>query len=92
MSPIDKAMGFLRDRKTSYCLTFQPEQPANMAVLEDLARFCRANESCVVPGDHDKSLVLEGRREAFLRIQQHIRLSPEQLFRLYGGVATQGEN
>lgn len=49
----------------------------------DLVRFCRAAESCVVPRDHDRTLVLEGRREVFLRITQHMNLSSEQLFALY---------
>jgi len=80
---IDAVLGFLRDRSRSYQLTFELMQPANIIVLEDLARFCRANESCVVPGDRDRSLVLEGRREVWLRIQQHLHLTPEQLFALY---------
>jgi hypothetical protein len=29
--------------------------------------------------------VLEGRREVWLRIQQHLNLTTEQLFQLYGG-------
>jgi hypothetical protein len=51
----------------------------------DLAVFCRANETCAVPGDRDKTLMLEGRREVFLRIMQHRHLTPDQLFSLYGG-------
>jgi hypothetical protein len=80
---IDKVVEFLRKRAHSYQLTFQKEQPANLIVLEDLARFCRANETCVVPGDTMKTYILEGRREVWLRIQQHLRLTPEQLFALY---------
>lgn len=80
---ISATITFLRGRSLAYKLTFQPNQPANMAVLQDLAQFCRANESCVIPGDRDRSLVLEGRREAWLRIQQNLNLTPEQLFTLY---------
>lgn len=76
-------LDFLSNRKTSYLLTFEVSQPANVSVLEDLARFCRANESCVIPGDRDRTLMLEGRREVWLRIQQHLNLSPEQMFALY---------
>ena len=76
---------FLAQRKLSYQLTFQQEQPANVDVLIDLARFCRANETCVVKGDRDSGLVLEGRREVWLRIQQHLGLTPEQLLALYSG-------
>lgn len=80
-----ETLQFLSTRKRCYQLTFQKDQPANMSVLEDLARFCRANETCVVPNDRDRSLVLEGRREVWLRIQQHLQLSPEILFALYTG-------
>lgn len=78
-----RVITYLADRKKAYQLTFQLNQPANVLVLEDLARFCRAKESCAVPGDRDKTFILEGRREVFLRIQNHLNLSPEQLFTLY---------
>lgn len=79
----DKVLSYLRNRKKSYQLTFKFENPAGRMVLEDLASFCRANESCVMPGDHDRTLLLEGRREVWLRLQQHLNLSPEQLSQLY---------
>lgn len=82
---IEKAFGYLRNRQMSYQLTFQINQPANVSVLMDLAIYCRACESCVVPGDPVKTAVLEGRREVWLRIQQHLNLTPEQLFAIYGG-------
>ena len=82
---IEFALEYIADRKKAYQLTFQLHQPANIFVMEDLAKFCRANESCVVPGDSDKTLVLEGRREVWLRIQQHLHLTPEQLMQLYSG-------
>ena len=82
----DDAVGqFLSERKTAYQLTFPNNTTASDIVLEDLARFCRANESCVVPGDHDRTLLLEGRREVWLRIQQHLQLTPEQLMSLFTG-------
>lgn len=83
MSFVDDALSFLSDRAKAYLLTFSVSQPENVYVLEDLARFCRANESCVIPGDRDRTLILEGRREVWLRIQQHLHLTPEQLFALY---------
>lgn len=63
---------------------------AGQAVLIDLADFCRAAETCIVRKkdktlDRDIALVLEGRREVWLRIEQHLRLRPEQLFALYNG-------
>lgn len=83
MNLVDDALGYLRDRKHAYQGTFNRTQPAAIYVLEDLAKFCRANESCVVPGDRDRSLILEGRREVWLRIQQHLHLTPEQLMALF---------
>lgn len=66
-------------------MVFRKDNPAAMAVLADLAVYCRAAETCVVPNDRDKTLVLEGRREAFLRITQHLHLSVEDLYAIYGG-------
>lgn len=83
MGFFEDAIGFIRDRSKAYLLTFETKQPANMMVLEDLARFCRANESCVIPGDRDKTLILEGRREVWLRIMQMIHLTPEEQFMLF---------
>lgn len=82
---VDATRAFLRNRRLAYQRTFQVNQPANIEVMEDLARFCRANETCVVPGDRDRSLILEGRREVWLRIQQHLHLTEEQLMQLYSG-------
>lgn len=73
----------IEDTQKAYLLTFQLTQPANIHVLEDLCRFCRGAETCVVPGDRDKTLVLEGRREVWLRIQQLTNMTPEQLFAIY---------
>jgi hypothetical protein len=84
---VDRTIGYLHNRKLAYIRTFDLAQPANVEVLDDLARFCRANETCVVPGDRDLSLVAEGRREVWLRIQQHLHLSEEQLMQLYSGNA-----
>lgn len=85
----EATLAFLSDRKKAYKLTFSLMNPASVRALADLAVFCRANESCVVPGDHDRTMLLEGRREVWLRITQHLNLSPEQLFDLYTGKGTQ---
>lgn len=73
---------FLVTRKRDYSLTFK--QPAGQAVLYDLAKFCRADETCFHE-DPRLHAVLEGRREVFLRIQKHLNLTPEQLYALYAG-------
>lgn len=51
-------------------------------VLDDLRGFCRADRSCWDP-DPRVHAVMEGRREVWLRIQQHMELTEEQLLRLY---------
>lgn len=72
-----------RIRTRDYRLTFGTVW--GQAVLTDLADFCRAQETCVVPGDRDRTLVLEGRRETWLRIAQHMHLTPEQQFAIATG-------
>lgn len=54
-------------------------------VLVDLARFCRATETCVIPGDRDRSLMLAGRHEVWLRLQEYRQLTPEQLYEMKTG-------
>lgn len=75
---------FIRRRKRDYQLTFK-QSMSGQAVLVDLAKFCRANETCVIPDSQRMTDVLEGRREVFLRIQQHLNLSDEQLYAIFAG-------
>jgi hypothetical protein len=71
----------LADRQRAYALALKT--PAGEAILADLAVFCRANETCVVPGDRDRTYVLEGRREVYLRIKDHLELAIDQLAEKY---------
>lgn len=80
MTP-EKVSEVLGDRQRAYMLAFK--EAAGAAVLADLAIFCRADETCVVPGDRDRTYVLEGRREVYLRIQDHLRLTTEALVQKY---------
>lgn len=80
MTP-DELLQIMTDRKRAYQLAFN--SPAGEAVLFDLTPFCRARETCVVPGERDKTFVLEGRREVYLRIRDHLDLTPEQLVERY---------
>lgn len=73
---------FLKRRKINYQLALT--SPAGQAVLQDLAKFCRADASTFHANARSHAL-LEGRREVWLRIQQHLNLTPEQLVALYGG-------
>lgn len=72
----------LMTRRYAYQKTFRT--PFGEAVLVDLARFCRANESTFDPDPRVHALA-EGRREAWLRIQEHLNLSPDELWKLYDG-------
>lgn len=76
--------GFMHGRKQAYMQTFQTNQPANVLVLADLQRFCRANETTFNP-DARIAANLDGRREVWLRIQNHLNLNEEQLAELYAG-------
>jgi len=71
---------FLRSRAQAYTKTFSGI-PAE-TVLEDLAKFCRANES-TFHSDARIEGIMQGRREVWLRISQHLNLSPDELLQLY---------
>lgn len=78
---VAKARGILRGRAQDYRQTFTgvPQQ----RVLADLAKFCRAHDSTFHP-DARVAAVLEGRREVWLRLQQHLNLTDDQLWSIYG--------
>lgn len=78
---MSKAQEFLAERRTDYIRTFNT--PAGQKVMEDLARFCRAHES-TFHADPRIHAALEGRREVWLRIQQHLQLSDDQLWGMFG--------
>lgn len=69
-------------RKRQYQHAFAPGAPAHAALI-DLGRFCRFACSEVIIGDHDRTLVLAGRREAFCRILDHLHFQPDELLELY---------
>lgn len=79
---LTEAFGRLHTRRNMYRFTFEPSQPANLAVLADLARFCRANET-TFHADERIANMLAGRREVWLRIANHLNLTTEQLYQIY---------
>lgn len=81
MTP-EKALEIFTDRKRAYQLVFG-DSPASLAVLEDLTAFCRGRETCMIPGDRDRTYALLGRNEVFHRIRDHLELSPEELMAKY---------
>jgi hypothetical protein len=71
---------FISRRRNAYCKTFLC--PPGEEVLEDLAKFCRAHVSTFAL-DARAHAVAEGRREVWLRIQNNLRLTDEQLWALH---------
>ena len=76
-----EAKNFLSQRRTAYQLTFTGAH--GDSVIEDLAKFCRADESTFNPDPRIHAL-MEGRREVFLRIKQHLNMTDEQLWTKIG--------
>lgn len=74
-------LNFLHGRKRAYVETFD-NPGAGKAVLADLAKFCRAHTS-TFHQDPRIAAQLDGRREVWLRIQQHLQLTDEQLWDLF---------
>lgn len=81
-------MSYLTTRKRAYQMAFT--SPAGQIVLEDLAKFCRAEDSCF-NADPRLHAVLEGRREVWLRIQAHLNRSPTELNKMFGGLQLTGD-
>lgn len=83
-TPVQRAQDFLIGRSGAYQRVFDVEDQDIRIILEDLALFCRAHTSTANSNPHVASR-LDGRREVWLRIQQHLRLDNESLWRLYDG-------
>lgn len=80
--PIREALALTTENQLAYNACFNFDAPQGFHVLKDLARFCRANESTFNPDPRTHAL-LEGRREVWLRIQEHLQLTPEQIYSLH---------
>lgn len=76
-----RAIDHIRNRKRAYQQTFI-QNMASEIVMEDLARFCRAGKSTFDPDPRVHAL-LEGRREVWQRIAQHLNLTEEELYSIF---------
>jgi len=86
---LERSWLFLTKRSGAYRAIFAG--PVAHTVLEDLAQFCRANESTYHP-DPRVHAALEGRREVWLRIAAHLNLPDEELWKLYNpGIRLKGD-
>ena len=90
LSIIERAREFLVGRKAAYERTFPDKDIDARIVLEDLAKFCRAHESTANKDPHVASR-LDGRREVWLRIQHHLKLDSEYIWRIYMGSQPKGD-
>lgn len=67
-------------RRRSYHAVFN--SPEGKEVLKDLAQFCGSMKSSFSP-DPYQTAFREGRREVWLRIQTHLKLTEDDIFNLY---------
>jgi hypothetical protein len=74
---IDRVKSYLRTRAQDYRQVFSGVHGER--VLDDLAKFCRAHESTFNP-DARMEGVLQGRREVWLRIARHLKMTEEELW------------
>lgn len=73
----------LKDRRLAYANVFgKKDDIATDIVIKDLAKFCRAHES-TFHKDPRMHAVLEGRREVWLRIQEYLQLTIEQIYQTH---------
>lgn len=88
MSDISRLRNLIITRQGAYKGLFKG--PLADLVLADMAAFCRAHESTF----HENARIaamLDGRREVWLRVSNHLHMSPEALFRLSTGFTGEGE-
>lgn len=82
LTTVGEATAEISCRKQAYQLV--ANQPAGQIVIRDLAEFCMAYESCY---DADARIHArkEGRRDVWLRLQAHLKLTDDQLFAIATG-------
>ena len=83
---IEKLRGLLFRRRYAYQQTFRG--PFGEEVLKDLAVYCFASMT-TFQGDRDGALLAEGRRQVWLRMAEHLNMSPEELWKKYDGRAAE---
>ena len=79
---LSKVRGLFQKRKMAYCQALNKNSVHAKVVLEDLAKFCRAYDSTFTKDDR-MTAVLEGRREVWLRIQNYLNLSSDEIYELH---------
>lgn len=85
LSPAQQARkNYLLKRMQAYQHVFNSENTFLADVFNDLSRFCRANDTTfhIDPRAH---AALEGRREVWLRIKDHLDMNVDDLLIKLGG-------
>lgn len=78
MTPYERVFSYVTSLSRAYRMTFGDgiiKEGHTAYVLEDLAKFCHANTTTL----NERQA---GRREVWLRIQEQLRMTPEQLMQL----------
>lgn len=85
MRAYDRAAQMLGLRQRSYQSVFGEGGPAH-SVLVDLAEYCGACNPDPDGIDRDKLMTMHGRRQAYFRIVNHLKLSPDEFEDVYRSV------
>ena len=80
---IEHTKRFLAGRAGAYRRTFAKDNGDAQRVLKDLASFCRAHETVFRPTERETGILI-GRQEVWLRIHQHLKLTDDELWALFG--------
>jgi hypothetical protein len=79
---VDQYRRLVHHKAYAYNQVFHRKSPHAQTVLRDLARFCRAHHTTFLP-DPRAHAVLEGRREVWLKIQEYLQMTPDELYELH---------
>lgn len=86
----ERVKQFLTWRALAYRRVFNVESADVRVVLNDLSKFCRADQSTAHPDSH-MAARLDGRREVWLRVQAHLNLTTAEMYRLFHGQKNPGD-
>jgi hypothetical protein len=91
-APFEKLVERLREKKKSYQGLFGNLLEAD--ALRDLAWFCHAHHTTADMTknvNHERMLILEGRRQVWLRISEMLNLEPDEIVQLYTSAIRHGD-
>lgn len=72
----------IQSRMVAYNRVFDAKNQYTKVVLLDLSKFCRAHES-TFHKDPRLHAMLEGRREVWLKIQEYLQLTEQEIYDLH---------